>query len=69
VKIPPATHHHLVHEGGWTYKIIDATTLEFQPPGGGPPLTSKRRPFLQNDDLNKRLQPEPTVRLQTPRRT
>ena len=36
-------HHVQVHEGGWTYKIIDAETLEFYPPGGGPPLRSKRR--------------------------
>ena len=38
-------HHHQVHEGGWTYKIIDSTTLEFYPPGGGPPIISKRRPL------------------------
>jgi uncharacterized protein DUF222 len=61
-------HHHQVHEGGWNYKIIDAETLEFFPPGGGPPLRSKRRGFLQ-PDLNKRLHPEPTVRRETPRRT
>ena len=36
-------HHVQVHEGGWTYTIIDADTLEFYPPGGGPPLRSKRR--------------------------
>jgi Domain of unknown function (DUF222) len=36
-------HHHLQHEGGWTYKIIDAHTLHFQPPGGGPTRISKRR--------------------------
>ena len=62
-------HHHLVHEGGWTYQIIDATTLIFHPPGGKTPITSKRRPLLQDDDLNKRLQPAPTVRIDTPRRT
>jgi hypothetical protein len=61
-------HHHLVHEGGWTYKIIDADTLHFFPPNGGPRLISKRRPFLQ-PDLNKRLVPEPTRRVQTPCRT
>ncbi len=61
-------HHHQVHEGGWTYTIIDAETLEFHPPGGGPPLRSKRRRFIQ-PDLNKRLNPEPTVRRETPRRT
>jgi hypothetical protein len=61
-------HHHQVHEGGWTYTTIDATTLEFHPPGGGPPLLSKRRNFL-NQDLNKRLKPEPTVRIETPCRT
>jgi hypothetical protein len=61
-------HHVQVHEGGWTYKIIDADTLEFYPPGGGPPLRSKRRRFIQ-PDLNKRLHPEPTVRRETPRRT
>jgi hypothetical protein len=36
-------HHHLVHEGGWTYKIIDAQTLHFYPPDGGPARISKRR--------------------------
>ncbi len=61
-------HHHQVHEGGWTYTIVDESTLEFHPPGGGPTITSKRRNFL-NQDLNKRLHPEPTVRIQTPRRT
>ena len=61
-------HHVQVHEGGWTYTIIDADTLEFYPPGGGPPLRSKRRRFIQ-PDLNKRLHPEPTVRIETPRRT
>ncbi len=61
-------HHHLVHEGGWTYKIIDAGTLKFFPPDGGPALTGKRRAFLQ-PDLNRRLVPEPTRRIQTPCRT
>jgi hypothetical protein len=61
-------HHVQVHEGGWTYRIIDNETLEFFPPNGGPPIISKRKPFLQ-PDLNKRLRPEPTVRTQTPRRT
>src|SRR4051794_18288657 len=61
-------HHVQVHEGGWTYTIIDAETLEFYPPGGGPPLRSKRRRFIQ-PDLNKRLHPEPTVRIEKPRRT
>jgi hypothetical protein len=61
-------HHHCVHEGGWTYKIIDAETLEFSPPAGGPPRTSKRRSLLEQD-LNRRLHPEPTVRRETPRRT
>jgi hypothetical protein len=61
-------HHVQVHEGGWTYKIIDAETLEFYPPGGGPPLRSKRRGLLQ-PDLNKRLHPESTVRRETPCRT
>jgi hypothetical protein len=36
-------HHHSVHEGRWTYKIIDATTLHFYPPDGGPLRISKRR--------------------------
>lgn len=61
-------HHHLVHEGGWTYKIIDADTLHFFPPNGGPQLVSKRRPFLQLD-LDRRLHPEPNVRIETPCRT
>ena len=61
-------HHVQVHEGGWTYQIIDAETLKFFPPGGGPALISKRRNFL-NLDLNRRLKPEPTIRRQTPRRT
>ena len=61
-------HHHQVHEGGWTYTIIGANSLEFSPPGGGPPLRSKRRRFIRTD-LNKRLHPEPTVRIETPRRT
>lgn len=61
-------HHHQLHEGGWTYKLIGTDTLEFHPPGGGPPIRSKRRPFLQQD-LNQRLNPEPSVRRQTPRRT
>ncbi len=61
-------HHHLVHEGGWTYTIIDTNTLKFFPPDGGPPLTSKRRPFLQ-PDLNQRLHPEPAVHIETPSRT
>ncbi len=61
-------HHHLVHEGGWTYTIIDTNTLKFFPPDGGPPLTSKRRPFLARD-LNQRLHPEPAVHIETPHRT
>ncbi len=61
-------HHHCVHEGGWTYQLIDDKTLRFYPPGGGPPLIGKRRPLL-GQDLTKRLHPEPTVHLQTPRRT
>jgi hypothetical protein len=61
-------HHHLVHEGGWTYQIIDKDTLKFFPPNGGPPLTSKRKPFLAQD-LDRRLHPEPAVRIETPRRT
>ncbi len=61
-------HHHQVHEGGWTYTITDAHTLEFCPPGGGPALIGKRRPFLQHD-LNSQLNPEPTVRIPRPRRT
>jgi hypothetical protein len=36
-------HHHLVHEGGWTYTIIDADTLHFHPPGDGPTRIGKRR--------------------------
>ena len=36
-------HHHLLHEGRWTYKIIDKQTLHFHPPDGGPPKISKRR--------------------------
>ncbi|MCW2548721.1 MAG: endonuclease, partial [Mycobacterium sp.] len=36
-------HHHLVHEGRWTYKIIDHETLHFYPPDGGPVRISKRR--------------------------
>ena len=42
-------HHVQVHEGGWTYRIIDNETLEFFPPGGGPPIISKRKPFFQPD--------------------
>ncbi len=61
-------HHVQVHEGGWTYQIIDADTLKFFPPAGGPALISKRRNFL-DQNLNRRLHPEPTVRTQTPRRT
>ena len=61
-------HHHQVHEGGWTYTIIDSQTLHFYPPGGGPPLIGKRRPLL-GQDLNKRLHPEPTVRVDRPQRT
>jgi hypothetical protein len=61
-------HHHLVHEGGWTYTIIDNDTLEFSPPAGGPPLRSKRRNFLAQN-LNQRLHPQPTVRIESPRRT
>ncbi|HEX4427635.1 MAG TPA: DUF222 domain-containing protein, partial [Frankiaceae bacterium] len=62
-------HHHQVHEGGWTYRIIDTDTLAFQPPDDRPPILSKRKPFLQQQDLNKRLHPEPTVRIETPHRT
>ena len=36
-------HHHLQHEGGWTYTIVDADTLHFRPPDGGPIRISKRR--------------------------
>ena len=36
-------HHHLVHEGGWTYQIIDHETLHFYPPNGRPVRISKRR--------------------------
>jgi hypothetical protein len=36
-------HHHLVHEGGWTYTVIDHEILHFHPPGGGPTRISKRR--------------------------
>jgi hypothetical protein len=36
-------HHHLVHEGGWTYQVADAQTLHFQPPDGGPIRISRRR--------------------------
>ncbi len=61
-------HHHLVHEGGWTYTIIDATTLHFFPPNGGPHLVGKRRPLL-GQTLDQRLKPEPTVRRDPPRRT
>jgi Domain of unknown function (DUF222) len=35
-------HHHLQHEGGWTYTIIDKQTLHFHPPDGGPVRISKR---------------------------
>ncbi len=61
-------HHHLVHEGGWTYKIIDADTLLFSPPDGRPQIISKRKGFLQ-PNLNKRLQPRPTTHFETPSRT
>ncbi len=61
-------HHHLVHEGGWTYTIIDTDTLEFQPPDGRPPIRSKRRNLL-NQDLNTQLNPRPTVHINQPRRT
>ena len=61
-------HHHQVHEGGWTYQIVDATTLKFFPPRDGPVLTSKRRPLL-DQNLNRRLHPHPTVRIQRPHRT
>ena len=60
-------HHHQVHEGGWTYKIIDADTLEFYPPGGGPPIT-QQTPQVPRPNLNKRLNPEPR-HIQKPRRT
>jgi hypothetical protein len=33
-------HHHLVHEGGWSYRILDATTLQFTPPDGRPPSSA-----------------------------
>jgi Domain of unknown function (DUF222) len=58
-------HHHLVHEGGWTYQIIDTDTLKFFPPGDRPPITSKRKPFLAQD-LDRRLHPEPTIRIEHP---
>ncbi len=61
-------HHHLLHEGGWTYKIIDSMTIHLFPPGGGPPLVGKRRPLL-GQTLDQRLHPEPTVRAESPRRT
>ena len=61
-------HHHQVHEGGWTYKIIDADTLEFYPPAGGPPIPSKRRRLL-NQNLTGRLNPDPILRINKPRRT
>ncbi len=61
-------HHHQLHEGGWTYTITDTDTLQFHPPGGGPPITGKRRQFLEQD-LNKRLQPHPTVHIHPVQRT
>ncbi len=61
-------HHHQVHEGGWTYTVIDADTLEFHPPAGGPPIRSTRRRLL-DQNLTKRLNPQPTPRINKPRRT
>ena len=60
--------HHQIHEGGWTYTIIDTETLTFHPPAGGPPHAPKRRPLL-HQNLTTRLHPEPTVHPETPRRT
>jgi hypothetical protein len=37
-------HHHLVHEGGWSYHIIDKTTLAFQPPDGRPRSSANADP-------------------------
>jgi hypothetical protein len=50
---------------GWTYTVIDQATLAFYPPDSRPPIIGKRRPFLQ-PDLNRRLHPESTIRIQTP---
>ena len=36
-------HHVQVHEGGWTYVIVDEQTLDFYPPDGRPPIRSKRK--------------------------